>query len=67
MKLDRFYFVSRSTQRRADCVDGSAPPPRRRRRQNGAHEQNLKDLQEMAQEDPARVAMIVRSWMNRHD
>ncbi|GAA5110593.1 flagellar basal-body MS-ring/collar protein FliF [Alloalcanivorax gelatiniphagus] len=41
--------------------------PRRRRQKNGAHEQNLKDLQEMAQEDPAMVAMIVRSWMNRND
>ncbi|MBL7251706.1 flagellar basal-body MS-ring/collar protein FliF [Alloalcanivorax sp. C16-2] len=43
------------------------PPPRRRRRRSSAHEQNLKDLQEMAQEDPAMVAMIVRGWMNRHD
>lgn len=42
-------------------------PPRRRRRRSSAHEQNLKDLQDMAQEDPAMVAMIVRSWMNRHD
>ncbi|AMX03169.1 flagellar basal-body MS-ring/collar protein FliF [Microbulbifer thermotolerans] len=42
------------------------PPPRRKRR-SSAYEQNLKELQEMAKEDPAMVAMIVRSWMNRND
>lgn len=43
------------------------PAPRRRRRRPNAYEQNVKDLQEMAKEDPGMVAMIVRSWMKRHD
>lgn len=43
-----------------------APQPRRRRR-SSPYEQNLKDLQDMAREDPSLVAMIVRSWMNRND
>ncbi|MGL6159390.1 flagellar basal-body MS-ring/collar protein FliF [Microbulbifer sp.] len=43
------------------------PPPPRRRRRSSAYQQNLKDLQEMAGEDPAMVATIVRSWMNRSD
>ncbi|MBM7332282.1 flagellar basal-body MS-ring/collar protein FliF [Alloalcanivorax marinus] len=61
-------YAARPDADRADPNTEADPPPaRRRRRQNGAHEQNLKDLQEMAQEDPAMVAMIVRSWMNRHD
>ncbi len=41
--------------------------PRRRRRRSTAYEQNRQDLQDMAQEDPAMVAMIVRNWMNRND
>lgn len=41
--------------------------PRRRRRRSSAYEQNRQDLQDMAQEDPAMVAMIVRNWMNRND
>jgi len=40
---------------------------RRRRRRSSAYEQNRQDLQDMAQEDPAMVAMIVRNWMNRND
>ncbi|MCU5788692.1 flagellar M-ring protein FliF C-terminal domain-containing protein, partial [Alloalcanivorax marinus] len=60
-------YAARPDADGADQNMDAEPPPRRRRRQNGAHEQNLKDLQEMAQEDPAMVAMIVRSWMNRHD
>ena len=42
-------------------------PPRRRKRKASAYEQNLSDLREMAHEDPRMVAMIVRSWMNKHD
>ncbi|MFD1215478.1 flagellar basal-body MS-ring/collar protein FliF [Microbulbifer celer] len=42
-------------------------PPRRRRRRASVYEQNLLDLQEMAKEDPAMVAMIVRSWISRDD
>lgn len=41
-------------------------PPRRRRR-NTTYERNVKGLQEMAKEDPALVAMIVRSWMKQND
>ncbi|HSH49809.1 MAG TPA: flagellar basal body M-ring protein FliF, partial [Halomonas sp.] len=40
-------------------------PPRRRK--STAYEQNLSDLREMAQGDPRMVAMIVRSWMNKHE
>ena len=39
----------------------------RRRRKTSAYEQNLKDLREMAQEDPRMVAMIARGWMNKHE
>lgn len=42
-------------------------PPRKRRRKASAYEENLKDLRDMAQEDPRMVAMIVRSWMNKHE
>ncbi len=42
-------------------------PPRKRRRKASEYEQNLTDLREMAQEDPRMVAMIVRSWMNKHE
>lgn len=38
-----------------------------RRRKATAYEQNLNDLREMAEEDPRMVAMIVRSWMNKHE
>lgn len=41
-------------------------PPRRKRR-NITYERNMKGLQEMAKEDPALVAMIVRSWMKQND
>lgn len=49
--------------------DGAEPEPvvPRRRRRSTAYEQNRQDLQDMAQEDPAMVAMIVRNWMNRND
>ncbi|WP_323846724.1 flagellar basal-body MS-ring/collar protein FliF [Microbulbifer magnicolonia] len=50
----------------AEAEEKEDPPPRRRRRAS-VYEQNLKDLQEMAKEDPAMVAVIVRSWMNRND
>ncbi|TLM79980.1 flagellar basal-body MS-ring/collar protein FliF [Microbulbifer harenosus] len=42
------------------------PRPRKRRR-SSVYEQNLMDLQGMAKDDPAMVAMIVRSWMNQDD
>ncbi len=42
---------------------------RRRKRRRHAHtyEQNLRDLQDMASEDPLMVAMIIRSWMTQPD
>ncbi|MBE0489186.1 MAG: flagellar M-ring protein FliF [Halomonas sp.] len=47
--------------------DETYEPPRKRRHKGSAYEQNLSDLREMAQEDPRMVAMIVRSWMNKHE
>ncbi|MBZ9568284.1 MULTISPECIES: flagellar basal-body MS-ring/collar protein FliF [Modicisalibacter] len=50
----------------ASGESAAAPEPvqTRRRRQSSAYEQNLKDVREIAQEDPRLVAMIVRSWMS---
>lgn len=42
------------------------PMPRRKRR-SSIYEQSLMDLQGMAKDDPAMVAMIVRSWIHRDD
>ncbi|WP_299595864.1 flagellar basal-body MS-ring/collar protein FliF [uncultured Microbulbifer sp.] len=42
------------------------PMPRRKRR-SSIYEQSLMDLQSMAKDDPAMVAMIVRSWIHRDD
>ena len=39
----------------------------RRPRKASAYEDNLKDLREMAEEDPRMVVMIVRGWMNKHE
>ncbi|MFC3285190.1 flagellar basal-body MS-ring/collar protein FliF [Litchfieldella rifensis] len=47
--------------------DETYEPPRRKTRKSAGYEQSLKDLREIAQEDPRLVAMIVRSWMNKHD
>lgn len=41
--------------------------PAVRKRKSKGYEQSLKDLREFAQEDPRLVAMIVRSWINKHD
>lgn len=56
-----------SGYQQAEPEPAPPPPRRRRRRSDGVREENLRDLQEMAREDPAMVAMIVRSWMNRDD
>ncbi|WP_110656033.1 flagellar basal-body MS-ring/collar protein FliF [Salinicola halimionae] len=37
----------------------------RNRRSASNYEQDLKDVREMAQEDPRLVAMVVRSWMDK--
>lgn len=47
--------------------DAETPARPRRRRRSTAYQQNLRDLQEMAEEDPAMVAMIVRTWMKKDD
>ncbi|GAA3540231.1 flagellar basal-body MS-ring/collar protein FliF [Zobellella aerophila] len=38
-----------------------------RRLKMKTHEQHLKLLRDMAQEDPRLVAMIIRSWMNKYE
>ena len=50
----------------SDSEDTYAPPTQRRRKAS-AYEQHLGDLRGMAKEDPRMVAMIVRSWMNKHE
>ncbi|WP_280570087.1 flagellar basal-body MS-ring/collar protein FliF [Chromohalobacter sp. 296-RDG] len=43
------------------------PPQKRRERRSASYEQNLRDVREIAQEDPRLVAMIVRGWMGSHE
>ncbi|MCK0744933.1 flagellar basal-body MS-ring/collar protein FliF [Chromohalobacter nigrandesensis] len=43
------------------------PVQKRRERRSAGYEQNLRDVREMAQEDPRLVAMIVRGWMDSHE
>ncbi|MFV8781616.1 flagellar basal-body MS-ring/collar protein FliF [Microbulbifer sp. SA54] len=50
----------------AQQAEPPEPQPRRKRR-SSVYEQNLLDLQGMAKEDPAMVAMIVRSWISQND
>ncbi|GHC26173.1 flagellar basal-body MS-ring/collar protein FliF [Aidingimonas halophila] len=45
----------------------SYTPPRRKGPQPADYEQSLKDVREIAQEDPRLIAMIVRSWINQDD
>ncbi|MFI0473496.1 flagellar basal-body MS-ring/collar protein FliF [Halomonas sp. HMF6819] len=39
----------------------------KRQRKTSLYENNLKDLQDMAKDDPRMVAMIIRSWMNANE
>ncbi|WP_104201977.1 flagellar basal-body MS-ring/collar protein FliF [Billgrantia saliphila] len=39
----------------------------KRKRRSSAYEDHLAELRELAQEDPRMIAMIVRSWMNKHE
>lgn len=48
-------------------IDDTYEAPRRKKRKSAGYEQSLKELREIAQEDPRLVAMIVRSWMSKHD
>ncbi len=50
-----------------DAAEDPPPPPPRRTRKASTYEHNLRDLKERATEDPAMVAMIVRSWMKNDD
>ncbi|WP_108446310.1 flagellar basal-body MS-ring/collar protein FliF [Halomonas denitrificans] len=50
-----------------DKEDDSTYEKPRRTRKASAYEDNLRDLREMADEDPRMVAMIVRGWMNKHE
>ncbi|MCX2842511.1 flagellar basal-body MS-ring/collar protein FliF [Microbulbifer thermotolerans] len=59
--------ASEQVNSESEVQEEEEPPPPRRRRRSSAYEQNLRELQEMAKEDPAMVAMIVRSWINRDD
>ncbi|MCK0768706.1 flagellar basal-body MS-ring/collar protein FliF [Chromohalobacter canadensis] len=43
------------------------PPQKRRERRSASYEQNLRDVREIAQEDPRLVAMIVRGWMGSNE
>ncbi|OLO07917.1 flagellar M-ring protein FliF [Salinicola sp. MH3R3-1] len=50
----------------SDAGGGSAAKSRERNRRSASnYEQDLKDVREMAQEDPRLVAMVVRSWMEK--
>ncbi|MFO8044918.1 MAG: flagellar basal-body MS-ring/collar protein FliF [Halomonas sp.] len=51
----------------ANDADSTYEPTRKRHRKSSDYEQNLSDLRDMAKEDPRMVAMIVRSWMNKHE
>lgn len=39
----------------------------KRKRRSSAYEDHLAELRELAQEDPRMIAMIVRSWMSKHE
>ncbi|MEX1198421.1 MAG: flagellar basal-body MS-ring/collar protein FliF [Pseudohongiellaceae bacterium] len=53
---------------RAHTNEEAAPPAQKRRRaQPGLdYQQDLRDARELAEDDPRLVAMVIRSWMNRH-
>ncbi|WP_148253902.1 flagellar basal-body MS-ring/collar protein FliF [Aidingimonas lacisalsi] len=55
----------------AESAEVSEPaaytPPPRKGPQPADYEQSLKDVREIAQEDPRLIAMIVRSWINQDD
>jgi flagellar M-ring protein FliF len=49
----------------AEASSEHAPVPRRPQRKASTYEHGLNDLKDMAKNDPAMVAMIVRNWMKR--
>lgn len=51
----------------ADGEEDTYDMPRGRRRKSSGYEHNLSDLKQMAQEDPAMVAMIVRNWIAKYE
>lgn len=50
-----------------DEEDSTSTYGKPRRRKATAYEQNLNNLRNMAEEDPRMVAMVVRSWVNKHE
>lgn len=50
-----------------DDGTGNTYDLRQRKRKIQTHEQHLKLLRDMAEEDPRLVAMIIRSWMNKYE
>lgn len=60
-------YASALTARTAAAGEEELPAERPRRQHKPSYEQNLKDLQNMAQEDPGMIAVIVRSWLKRND
>lgn len=47
-------------------TEGDPEAPRRRQRKSSSYEQDLKELRDIASEDPRMVAMVVRTWMTDH-
>ncbi|MBD3895229.1 flagellar M-ring protein FliF [Halomonas sp. ML-15] len=51
----------------AQLEDEASYEPPRKKRKASAYEQQLKDVRELAQEDPRLIAMIVRSWIHNDE
>ena len=49
----------------AGAAPAPVPVPRKSQRKASTYEHGLNDLKDMAKNDPAMVAMIVRNWMRR--
>lgn len=65
--LARRYAGALAAGTAARAREEDLPAERPRRQRKPSYEQNLKDLQNMAQEDPGMIAVIVRSWLKRND
>jgi flagellar M-ring protein FliF len=50
---------------REETAPDTVVAPRRPQRKASTYEHGLKDLKDMAKNDPGMVAMIVRNWMKR--
>ncbi len=52
-----------------ETTSEEAPPSTEKRRQSRRHlnyQQDLKEVRELAKDDPRLIAMVVRSWINKH-